>query len=253
VKISDNKLISKRRRKRTFRRWILFMIFILSVTIAICLKLKVFNIKSIVVKGQNFVSEEEIVKLSNIQKDTNIFYTNSKICETNIKTNPYILDVKINKKLPSTIEIEIQERTARFYSSSVNNINYVIDDKGIILQKVEKVDTSKLIKLEGFDLTNAKPGEALPGSDNRTLKALQAIYLLTNNKINNHQINDVDLTDLLNIKIYYGNMLVKVGDYDNLTKKLNEALNIMDIEELKGAKGYIDVSFNNNPVVFVEK
>ena len=252
MKISDNKLILKRRKKKLLRRWMLFMIFMLSVTIGICVRLKVFDVRYIVVKGQNFVSEGEIVRLSNVKIDSNIFYINSKVCEANVKNNPYILDVKIDKILPNTVDIEIHERTAKFYVSQ-DNVNYVIDAKGILLQKIGKVDLSKLIKLEGFNLTNSKLGEIIPGSDYRTLKVLQDIYALAGSNVSSYKMDNVDLSNLLNINVYYGKMLVKLGDYDNLTRKLNQALNIMEIKELIGAKGYIDVSFNNNPVIFVEK
>lgn len=63
------------------------------------------------------------------------------------------------------------------------------------------------------------------------------------------------MQDLNNIQFYYKNILIKLGNSDELNNKLNKAFNIiLQKEEVKSAKkGYVDVSFNGNPVVFIEK
>lgn len=48
-------------------------------------------------------------------------------------------------------------------------------------------------------------------------------------------------------------MHIKLGSNEDLPKKLNRAINIISAENLSASTGYVDVSFNGNPVFSVEK
>ena len=69
-----------------------------------------FNIKQINIQGNNKITNEEIISLSQIKIDENTYKTNIHKAQHKILENPYINDVKIKRKIPDKIVIIIEER-----------------------------------------------------------------------------------------------------------------------------------------------
>ena len=63
----------------------------------------------------------------------------------------------------------------------------------------------------------------------------------------------VNVANINNIIIYFDNVEVKVGNGNDLIKKVNIALNILEDKKLNFKKGYIDLSFDGTPVIKEEK
>ncbi|KOA20977.1 cell division protein DivIB [Clostridium homopropionicum DSM 5847] len=250
--ISKNYLIEKRRRKRKIKRYFFLLIILISVSITLCLKLNYFNINNIDVIDNRNIPSEEIIKLSAITKGNNIFYTNLKKSKANILSNSYILNVNIKRKLPNTIQIFIQERSAIFYIKK-GDIYLIVDREGVILEEKQKIDSMKLIKLEGFDKDNYKLGEAIETKDERKLKLIGEITTMIENLQDGvPEPSIVNIEDLTDIKFFYGDMMIKFGTSEDFTTKYNRALNILIQNKLIKKSGYIDVSFKGDPVFFLK-
>lgn len=249
---SKNELIEKRRKKIRIKRYITIIVILIAVVVTLCLKLSYFNIKDIKVLNNRNIGSEEIKKLSQINLGENIFYLNLRKSRTAILSNPYILKADIKRKLPNKINIYVEERTAVFYVKQ-NEKYLVIDEKGIVLEEKNSINGMKLIKLEGFEGKNYKVGEVLDNSDVRKLKIINDITkLIKSLKDGILEPSIVDIKDLTDIKLYYGNIMVKIGTSDELQEKINKAINILVDNKLIDKKGYIDVSFKGSPVFFVE-
>ncbi|MCY6354038.1 cell division protein FtsQ/DivIB [Clostridium sp. ZS2-4] len=249
---SKNELIEKRRKKIRMKRYITIIVILIAVVVTLCLKLSYFNIKDIKVLNNRNIGSEEIKKLSQINLGENIFYLNLRKNRTAILSNPYILKADIKRKLPNKINIYVEERTAVFYVKQ-NDKYLVIDEKGIVLEEKSSINGMKLINLEGFQGKNYKVGEVLDNSNVRKLQIINNITeLIKSLKDGIPEPSIVDIKDLTDIKLYYGNMMVKLGTSDELQKKLNRAINTLVYNKLIGKKGYIDVSFKGSPVFFIE-
>ncbi|MCY6370353.1 cell division protein FtsQ/DivIB [Clostridium ganghwense] len=247
-----NELIEKRRKKVRIKRYITIIIILISLAVTLCLKLSYFNIKDIQISNNRNISSEEIKKLSQINLGENIFYLNLKKSRTSILSNPYILNVEIKRKLPNKINIHVEERTAVFYVNKDNKY-WVIDKNGIVLEEKNSVNGMKLLKLIGYEGKQYKLGEVLDDSNQRKIKLINDITeLIRNFKDGIPEPSIVDIKDLTDIKMYYGNMMVKIGTSDKLQEKINKAINILLDNKLIDKKGYIDVSFKGNPVFLVE-
>lgn len=248
----QNELIAKRRKKRLYKRSFLFLVLLLSILVTLCLKLKYFNITSITVRGNKNVTSKEIVELSHIYNNNNIFYINAQKSREDILSNPYILDVKISRKLPSQININVTERKAIFYGMK-NDKFLVFGGDGIALEERNNIDGMKLIRLDGFDYSKSSIGTSLQCDDKRKIDIIGKLSEMLFNSSNNFGFDHIDITDLTDIKAYSGNMCLILGSSDDLEKKMNTAINILESNNLKDAKGYIDVSFDGNPVFYVDK
>lgn len=249
---SKNELIEKRRKKIRIKRYITIIVILIAVVVTLCLKLAYFNIKDIKVLNNRNISSEEIKKLSQINLGENIFYLNLRKSRTVILSNPYILKADIKRKLPNKISIYVEERTAVFYVKQ-NDKYLVIDEKGIVLEEKISINGMKLIKLEGFEGKNYKVGEVLDNSNTRKLQLINDITKLIKSLKNGiPEPSIVDIKDLTDIKLYYGNVMVKLGTSDELQEKINKAINILVDNKLIDKKGYIDVSFKGSPVFLLE-
>lgn len=247
-----NELIMKRRRKKFLKKSIIFFLFLISTLITLLLKHPFFNVKNIETQGNKNISPEIIKELSNIYVGNNIFYLNMDKAKENIKSNPYIMEAKIVRKLPSTVIIQINEREAVFYGKTSDG--YVIIDKyGVVLEKRKDIKGMNLVKLQGFEIEKSQIGEHIVVEDERKLKAVTTISSMLGPRKDNYKIAQVDISNINNIQFLYKNIVIRAGNEENLEEKLNKAFNIISQrEELENAKGYIDVSFKGNPVVYIE-
>ncbi|AWI03743.1 cell division protein FtsQ/DivIB [Clostridium drakei] len=249
---TENELILRRRKRKRIKKIFMLFILLLSISITLCLKHPYFNIKNIEVSGNRNISSKEIVDLSTLSKGNNIFYINVRNGENNILSNPYISEVQIKRKLPATVQINIKEREALFYNTKDNKY-FIVDKNGVVLQKKDDIKEMHLVKLDGFDYDKSEIGKVLKNDDKSKIDIVTDLGGIILNSKNTIGITYIDLNSTIDIKIYFGDMCVKLGRSDKLDKKVNEALNIINSKGLKGAKGYVDVSFDGNPVFSIQK
>lgn len=249
---SHNELILRRRKKKRIKKLFMLFIMMMSLFVTLCLKLPYFNVKSVQVSGNKNISQKDIISLLNVKLGNNIFYINLKDGKNNILGNPYISNATVTRKFPSTIIINVKEREAVFYNN-IDTQYFIVDKDGILLQKRDNIKDMKLTKLDGFDYSKCEVGKVLKDSDKRKTDAVVALGdIVRNNKIS-QGLTLIDLNSSIDVKVYYGDICIKFGNVEDIDKKFNKALNILERKELKGVKGYIDVSFNGNPVFFIQK
>ncbi|EJO5346601.1 FtsQ-type POTRA domain-containing protein [Clostridium botulinum] len=250
---STDEYIKIKKKRKKIKKIVVLFIFLISILVTLCLKIPYFNIKSIEVKGNINISKEAIKHSSTVKIGNNIFYANKKEAIESIALNPYIDKVKITKKLPNKVEIDIKEREALFYNK-VNKEFLVISKNGCLLEKRKDIKNMKLINIQGFDFNQSKIGSPLKSKDERAVKVLNDFGVLLKDNRSDVVFTQIDLTNLLDIKIYSKGICVKIGTSDEIEKKLNTAINMLKRDELKKAKkGYIDVSYKGNPVFYIEK
>lgn len=252
---NKEKLLYKRKHKKKLKRLILLVIIMISTLITLCFKLPYFNIATIDVIGNINVSKAEINNNANISLGNNIFYTNFSDSKRQIIKNPYILNVEFKRALPNKVIIKIQERVALFYGKA-NSTFYILDNKGILLEKRSDIKDMKLVNLIGFNYEKCEVGNLIVSEDSRKINIANEITNLINDyrkTDSNSKITMVDVSNVVDIKVFAGEMCIKLGTSENLKDKLNKAINITSQPEYKATKGYVDVSFKGNPVVFIEK
>lgn len=91
-----------------------------------------FQIKTIQVRGNKFVTEEELSPYLNELHDKNILKADLKNLMFMLKENPWIKDVAVKRELPSSILVNITERMPAVYINSTGKL-YLADEEGVIL------------------------------------------------------------------------------------------------------------------------
>lgn len=117
-----------------------------------------FYSKNINISGNKNISNEEIIDFLNIKKDKNIFMYSISSMEEKLLNNNYIKDVKIERKIPDTINIKLQERDI-FAILSNGKFNYLVDEEGEIIEKIDEIkkDSHNILVIQAdYDIIEDK-------------------------------------------------------------------------------------------------
>lgn len=223
----------------------LFVVILVITAIALLLLSPIFNISVIQVKGNSETTSNEIISLSKIEKEMNLFSINKKETIKNIKENPFIEDVKIQRKLPNEIIITVNERTIDFLVEFGGSYAY-IDKQGFILQ-ISSENISDKLKINGYKTLEeeVKPGNRLCKED---LEGINTIYKILNSAENydlKKFITSINISDKSNYVLYLESekKTVNLGTTDNIETKMLYLQSIIEREQGKEETIFLDVDF----------
>ena len=145
--------------------------------------------------------------------------------------NSYIENIKIHRKLPNTIEIEVEERVAKYSIDYMGKYAY-INTQGYILEISE--DSKGLPIIQGI---TTKEEEVVPGNrlNNEDLSSLEEVIKITNSASENGldgKVTSIDISDKNEYILYIEEEKKKVhlGDATNLSNKMLYVVAIMEQE-----------------------
>jgi len=159
--------------------------------------------------------------------------------------------VEVSKTFPRQVDIKVSEKQGIYYVEK-DGSNYVLDKDLLLLEKTDDVTNRSLVNIIGIDLKNIEPGNKTL-DDNRTLEVLDIFYQIIKKNPTNYNINYIDVSDLMNIKIYIGKVEGRIGNDENIPDKMNKLLHIIENPDIGIIKGYVDVGFNGAPVYYKER
>ncbi len=248
---TKEELRTKRRRERKIKRIkialeiILFIGAITGSTI-FAMTSPIFNIKEIQVSNNKIVSSEEIISLSELKTEENIFKFDKKSAINKIKENPYIEDIKIHRKIPNTLEIETTERIHKYSVEYLGKYAY-INTQGYILEISE--DSKGLVIIQGITTNeeNVIPGKRLNTDDLYALENVIKIMSIVKENNIEEKVNSIDISDKNDYILYIPQEKKKIhlGDSTNLGNKMLYAISIMEQEKDYEGDIYVNGDFNN--------
>lgn len=252
---NGNKYIKKAKRKRLIKKSI-FIIILLSIAGGLIVtKSNLFLIKNVKVSGENLVTKDLIDEKLQSIKGENIFFIKSSEVEKVLKSDPYVNGVNLKRHFPSTLEVDIKEKNIGYYVKYGDEYDVISSDL-VLLEKVNKLKGDGLIEIKGLKSEGRKIGEKYVDTkdDKRLENFLETLYEIKNSNTTKNKITMVNVTNINDIIVYFNNdVKVKVGNGNDLIKKINTALNILEDKKLNLKKGYIDLSFEGTPVIKEEK
>lgn len=235
-----NKSVEKKikRRKKAFKST--FFILILFFLVYTILSSKLFNVNNIIVENNYFVTTEEIKLLAAIQ-GKNIFTINQNKVESNIKYNPYVEKIKLSRKFPNTIELQIREKRI-IGMIKFDNGFIQIDDQGKMVQMVTKFPDGKIPIIEG--VTTVKFDHEIPiTKDVNKMEAIKSIALIFDFVEYDGLIKSINIADPLSISfVTKDENTVFLGSSNDMEYKLTLAYNILRSDEVKEQKHFIYIN-----------
>ena len=230
------------------------LIGILIGTIIYILLSPLFNIKDVTVTGNNKLSREEIISLSEIRTEENIFKTSKNDIKNKIKTNPYVENVKIRRKLPDKVEIIVVERVATYMLPFANSYVY-INNQGYMLEITSQKANLPIITGFSTPEENLHEGERLLSED--LVKLGEVLQIIESANANGIQelITKIDISNRQDytIMLEKEKKLVHMGDVSNLSTKMSYINKI--IQDEAGIEGeiFVNTDLTNKGAVFREK
>lgn len=103
--------LKEARKKKANRRLVFYMsLFFFLISIIIYLQSPLSEVKQINVENNSFVSDEEVIDSSGLSSGSNIWSIDLGDIEEDIKNNRVIEEVEVERNLPNTVTITIQEK-----------------------------------------------------------------------------------------------------------------------------------------------
>lgn len=213
-----------------------------------------FAIKTIEVEGNDVISKNEIISLSQIRIDENTFALSKNKVRKQIKENAYVEEVNLIRKLPSTIILQIQERKPAYMLEYAGSYVYV-DKQGYMLEiNSEKLE---LPILQGAvtQTEDLVAGNRLCKEDLVKLStALKIMELAQTNEMEALITRiDIEKDDDFKIVMETKEKTAYLGDNSNLNTKMLTVKAILEKTEGKAGDILVNIDLNKEYPVFRER
>lgn len=210
----------KNKRKKLIIRTVLGGTFLVAGLVVAMLLF--FNINKISVTGDSVYSSEEVIRVSEIQIGDNlIFLSKNRINKLVTEKLPYVGSVKLKRRLPAHLEIQVTKTDAVF-GIAQDGFYALLDRDGKVLEtNVEYIGTDKTL-LNAGKVVYAVVGEKIVLENEKTFPRIKEVYETCEN-VGLTDITEINITELHNIKVVYqGRITLELGktDGDRLSKKL---------------------------------
>ena len=245
------KFIKAKKRKKLIKKMILMTIVIVVGGFIFITRAPIFNIKSIALKGNVTIADEVILSEVSDRIGLNIFTVNQRQIKEEVLKNRYVSTVDIKRKGINTLEINITEEAPVYYID--NGIELLIINNDLeVLEEVDNIQGRNLVEVKGIDLS-AKDDENRIDEFNSYKSILSNFYPFISKNRESIYLSSLDISNLVNIIGYIGNVEILFGDDSDLYNKMENVYRIMLADNVNIGKGYINVSFNGSPVVKIEE
>ena len=199
---STNEEKRRRRRRRRKHPFLGFLVFVAIVAgIVFFLRSEFFSIETIDIEGNKYYTPSQIQDISGIQNGMNIFFeVKSSQSRKQLLDSPYIKSASIQRVLPSTIKISVEERME--YAAIEYSGSYAVIDKEGMVLRISSAEP-ELTLMEGIEVSDPQEGKPLDAKKSYLFRG--ALELLSKTEAN----------DLYFKKIYFSSAIVRAYIYDD--------------------------------------
>lgn len=245
------KFIKAKKRKKLIKKLTLITTVIVVGGFIFITKAPIFNIKAITFKGNVTISSEVLLSGLSNRIGLNIFTVNEKDIKEEVLKNRYVKNVDIKRKGINTLEINITEEAPVYYINNGVKL-LIINDDLEVLEEVDNIDGRNLVEVKGIDIS-LKDDESRVDEFNSYKSILSNFYPFISKNKEAIYLSSLDVSNIVNIIGYIGNVEILFGDDSDLYNKMENVYRIMLDDKINIAKGYINVSFNGSPAVKIEE
>ena len=246
--------IKRNKKIKIFIKLILILLVIVGLIIYLMLS-PIFNIKNINVEGNSSISSEQIISLSRVQKETNLFKVSNKDTISAIKENPYVKTVEIRRTLPDTITFVITERIATYMLEYGSSYAY-IDNQGYILEISANIKDG-LAKIVGYETSQDEiiPGKRLCENDLEKLNIVLRITASAKTSEIDNLITSINIENSSNYTLFMETeqKTVYLGDCTNLDTRMLYVKAILEKEKNYAGEIFVNMNLNEKNPFFRQK
>ncbi len=248
---NSEKKKKKKKKKRKKKHYMLRLVLILAAAAVFILLLRspLFTISVIEVEGNQLMSDEEIIEMAGVSIGDNLFAVSSREVKSKLKKNVYIASAKIDRQIPDTYVIKIEEKiptlAVKYKSKYV-----IMDDEGRAIDYAD--DVRGVTVLTGVSIAKYEIGEVPAVKDGCDFAALLTMI----NKVNESGLyfKKIEMLTATSVKGNITDTLLCQGECIDIaehTEELKAA--IYDLGQRQVSRGVITISGDGyaafNPVI----
>ena len=132
-------------------------ITLLGIGTFVAYKTEFFIVDKIVYKGDSLITGEFIKTNVEEVKGSNIIVFNKDELIKKLMQNPYVATVTISKKLPKTLEVNVDEKKGIYYQKNGNSFDIISEDLHL-LERTNSLDGKNLIEIKGLNTKDKEVG-----------------------------------------------------------------------------------------------
>jgi len=210
------------------------------------------NIEEVIIKGNDYLSENEIFYKSGIQLGENILKLDLKKSIDSLKQEPRIKEVEIKRVIPNKIIISLKERKAAAIVH-IGEEYYFSTKEGMILSKIDRPEEGFVLPLlSGLEIDEIEIGEIIDKPEFRlALEGINSAEVILPKIFCRVEILSPDdfmicnKDDTLKVRVNRSEVII------NKENLLREALEKIEREKL--LVEYIDIRFKDSLVIKLKK
>jgi len=246
---------SNRRHRRGSFGFLYKMLSMLVICGAIIAALTLFfRVDTIVVTGEQRYTEEEITEATGVVQGDNLFLLNKySVANEIIDKLPYIEEIRINRKLPDTLLVEVKECGEPLVVVQ-DGFAWLISPNGKIVEQAEVSAAKERITVSGCQMLAPTVGTPLALATEYALQqqslleligALETADMLT-------EVETISLQDLSVLTMEYGGRfrveLPYGADYPRKLRALQAVIDNLETNQT----GTVQLTWDNGEVHFIE-
>lgn len=260
VKKEDKNKKSKNKKKndkpKSKKGLVVFLIIlVIAGIISFLLTSSLFKINEVEIVNNSKVTLESIKEIVNFDNYRNIFWVNTFAVEKEIEANnAYIESVKVSRKLPNTVVIDVKERTPKYMLQIADSFVY-INNQGYMLEvSTENIGLPIIL---GFktDLSNIEVGKRLDVEDLKKMQNIIKIVQTANVNEVGEYITKIDISDERNYCLVLEGLQknVYLGDCSDLNTKMLYLNGILELYKDTPGDIFLNMDLNSEKAYFRER
>lgn len=213
--------VRRRRRKRNMSLYYLMVAVIVILAVIFLTLFVFFKIETINIEGVTLYSNEQIIGAAGVRKGDNLFRTDIRDIENTLsQMMVYADEVKVRRKLPSTLNITVKEAVP-LYNLEQDGRYYIVSESGKILESGLSAPKEGLMLITGYEIKDTSPNVPLESKDEMKEKIIDDLKVgIEKNGFDG--IESIDVTDRTDIKLNYQNRIeIRLGSSYDISYKLS--------------------------------
>jgi cell division protein FtsQ len=189
----------KKKRRRMISRIGIAVLVLLAIVFAPTI---FFQVSKINVTGDTRYTSEQLIKSTGVKQGDNMFFLDTEQIAADLKDEyPYLDTVKLRRKLPSTLQIEVSDRTA-VLSIEQNGKYLILDMSGKVLEKTKSA-AKGTAKVTGVPMKGLHVGDTVDKDKYGKAASVMKLLELTDQYGMKKHIKTIDVEKAYDVRVTY--------------------------------------------------
>ena len=214
-----------------------------------------FRVRGFRVTGEIPYTKEEVITASDIKMNQSIFTVDeihSKDCIE--ATLPYTDNVKVSKKMPSTVMINAETAKAVYAVEISRGVFAITNGELKILETIGTIPEGAIVIQGRAYFPTYEIGKGLSFNEGVGEDPTKNVLVEISTALNENELDKIDIVDISSLEriylIYDGRIVIDIGSSETISKKLSLAKKTIDEENKLSPSQYgeLDVTMSGKAI-----